>query len=275
VLILTPDGLLVRLAAMEPLGLSILRGLAQAVAGFLVVLVLRGAVTGQAFRALGQAGRWMTALFGLGNLLFVLALAATTVANVLVLLATIPLFAAVLGRLVLGEVLPGRTWLAIAVAFAGVVVVAAGSMGRPTLLGDVTAMIAALCYAWYFVEVRKHPDLDTIPTVCLGGLISAALAVLIALLSGQGLAEVGNVETSQVGWIGLMGVVVAVSFACIVTGPRYIPAAEVGLLMLLEAILGPLWVWLVLAERPPDATLLGGAIIVATLAWHSVPANRR
>ena len=204
VLILTPDGLLVRLAAMDPLSLTVLRGLFQTVGGVLLVLAMRGGATAETFRALGRSGVWMSLLFGLGNLFFVLALSRTSVANVLVLMATIPLFAAALGWLWLGEVLPRRTWIAIAAALAGVVVVAAESGGRPTLLGDLSAMSAALCNAAFFVLVRKRPEVDRVPTVALAGLISAALAVPAAFLLGQQI-ELAGVEMRQVLWIMLMG----------------------------------------------------------------------
>jgi drug/metabolite transporter (DMT)-like permease len=275
VLILTPDGLLVRLAAMEPLSLTVLRGLFQALGGVLLVLVLRRGATLQSFRALRRSGVWMAALVGLGNLLFVLAVDRTAVANVLVLIAIIPLFAAALGWLWLGEVLPRRTWIAIVLALAGVAVVAAGSVGRPTVLGDMAAMLAALCNAAFFVLVRKRPEVDRVPTVALAGLTSAVLAVAAAFLLGQDL-DLAGVGMHQLRWIMLMGLVVLpLSFGCILSGPRYLPAAEVGLVMLLEAVLGPLWVWLVLSEQPPNATLLGGAMILATLAWHSFGARRR
>jgi len=276
VLILTPDGLLVRLAALDPLSLTVLRGLFQAVGGVLLVVALRGVAAAQAFRALGRSGLAMSVLFGLGNLFFVLAIDGTAVANVLVLMATIPLFAAALGWLWLGEVLPRRTWIAIAAALAGVIVVAAESVGQPTLMGDMAAIAAALCNAAFFVLVRKWPEVDRVPTVALAGLTSAPLALLVAALAGHGLAELAAVELRQVLWIMVMGLVILpLSFGCIVSGPRFLPAAEVGLLMLLEAVLGPLWVWLVLAEQPPQATLAGGAIIVATLAWHSLAARGR
>ncbi len=274
-LILTPDALLVRLVAMDPLSLTVPRGLLQALGVFAIVLVLRRGRALGAIRTLGRSGAWMVLLFALGNLCFVLALDRTSVANVLVLLAIMPLFAALLGRLVLGERLPRKTLLAILAALTGVLVVAGESLGEPTLTGDLTAMAAALCYAAFFVLVRRRPEIDVIPAVALGGLAAALLAALASLLPGHGLSDLAALEWRQVLWILLMGLVVqSLSFACIVTGPRYISAAEVSLLMLLEAVFGPIWVWLVLAEEPPNATLIGGAIILATLAWHSLATRK-
>ncbi len=271
VLILTPDALLVRLVGLDPLTLVVPRGLLLAVGVFAIMLVLRGRRTFAAFRTLGRSGAWMVLLFALGHLCFVTALDRTSVANVLVLLAVMPLFAALLGRVVLGERLPPRTLLAIAAALTGTLVVAGESLGEPTLTGDLTAMAAALLYAAFFVMVRRRPEVDRMPTVALGGLTAALIALVAGQVLGPGMAELTLLDWRQVLWILLMGLVVqALSFACIVTGPRYITAAEVSLLMLLEAVFGPLWVWLVLAEEPPVATLIGGGIILAALAWHSL-----
>jgi len=274
VLILTPDGLLVRLAATEPMTLAMLRGLLQAAGTLLVVLVLRGRATPQAFRALGRPGLWLSLVYGLGNLLFVLALDNTSVANVLVFLATIPLFSALLGWLILRERLPLRTWAAIAAAFAGIAVVAGDSLGQPTLAGDSAALGAAFCFAFFFVLVRKRPDVDMIPAVALSGVTSALIALPL-MLSLEGLGPLQALDRLHLLWVAIPGLVILpVSFACIVTGPRYLPAAEVGLIMLLETVLGPFWVWLVLGEEPRATTLLGGGIVLTTLAWHTLASRR-
>lgn len=263
-----------RLAALDPYALALLRGPLQACGTLVVLLLLYRGRTPQAFRALGPAGLALCLLYGLGNLLFLLALDSTSVANVMVFIATIPLFAALFGRTLLGERLPGRTWTAIGLALAGIGVVAGRSLGEPTLAGDSAAVAAALCFALFFVLVRRRPEVDVIPAVVLAGLLYPLLA--LPFLTGAALAALAALGAEQLLWIGLDGLLVLpVAYACIVTGPRYLPAAEVGLLLLLETLLGPLWVWLALGEAPPATTLLGGGIVLATLAWHSLAVGRR
>jgi drug/metabolite transporter (DMT)-like permease len=77
-------------------------------------------------------------------------------------------------------------------------------------------------------------------------------------------------------WLGLLGIVVMpVGAALITTGPRYLPAPEVSLILLLETVVGPFWVWLVLGEEPSGRAIVGGAIVIAALAGHALAALKR
>ncbi len=102
-----------------------------------------------------------------------------------------------------------------------------------------------------------------VPGTAVGGLVAAAIALPLAdPLSPQGI---------DIFWIGLLGlVVIPIAFGLITTGPRYLPAPEVGLIMLLETVLGPIWVWIALGEEPPPMSLVGGAIVIVALAVHSL-----
>jgi drug/metabolite transporter (DMT)-like permease len=107
-----------------------------------------------------------------------------------------------------------------------------------------------------------------IPAMALSGLIVALVAAPIAPAAVV-------LDDAQLAFMLAMGLfVVPVSFALITLGPRYLPAAEVSLLMLLETVLGPLWVWLAIGEAPGNMAFLGGSIVVATLAAHSAFALR-
>lgn len=109
--------------------------------------------------------------------------------------------------------------------------------------------------------VRRMRGRELMPAYVLAGLFMAALGAVAA----DGLM----IPAERLPWLLLLAfVVVPASLALIMTGPRYISAAEVALLMLLETALGPLWVWLVLGEEPPAATLFGGAVIIGTLLVH-------
>ena len=99
--------------------------------------------------------------------------------------------------------------------------------------------------------------------MALSGLIIGGVAGLIAPLPPIG--------PEQLGYALLMGlVIVPLGIALLTLGPRYLPAPEVGLLMLLETVLGPFWVWLALDEAPTQLALVGGAIVIATLLGHSL-----
>jgi len=263
VLLLTPDTLLIRLAAADPFTLSLARG----ALGGAVVLAITGLTGGQGmlgqFRGIAAAGWAVAVLQGVGLILFVLALEYTTAANVLIVFATTPLMAAVLGRIFLGERIPAVTWAAILASMAGLGIVTSGSLGTVHLLGDFLALLDALTLAAFYVVVRRHREISMVPAVGLGmvvgGLLALPLASFAAVTPMQGL------------WILLASaVVLPLPVILLTTGGRYLAAPEVPMLALLETVIGPFWVWLALGEEPGARSLIGGAVIVTTLFLHAL-----
>jgi len=263
VAILTPDTLLIRLAAVEPLMLAGMRGLM----GGLMVLALSALWYRRGFLAqLRGVGVWalvVSMLQGVGLILFVTALDYTSAANVLVLFATTPLIAAAMAWAFFGERIPNVTLAAILVSMTGLVIVASGSLGAGHLFGDLLALLDATFLAAFYVLIRRHREIDMIPAMGLGLLIAAVLALPLATFSA--------IAPLQWLWIALGGLVVLPFGAMLLThGARYLAAPEVAVLMLLETVIGPFWVWLVLAEQPGVRTVIGGTIIVTVLFVHAL-----
>ncbi len=262
VLIVTPDTLLVRLVDTDPWTLVFWRGVG--IAAGLTLLV--GAIEGQEgvrniFR-FGPRRLLGVALLVVVSNCFVWALALTTAANVLVVLASSPLAAALIGRLFLGEPVPRRTWAAAIAVACGVAVIFADDLESGRFAGNLCAAAAAVSLAAYFVLLRSIRAASTLPVPIWGNLAAALLAFP--------LASPYSVPQSGIVWMVLLvGLVLPAGIALISTGPRYIPAAEVGLLLLLETLLGPLWVWLGTGETPTPAVLAAGAVIVVALAMNS------
>lgn len=271
VLILTPDTLLVRLADAEPYTLATLRGLGLGLALLLAAWVMHRGRFAEVLAAIPRPVLLAASVNGIGNLLFVVALDLTHVANVLIALAVEPLFAALLGWLMLREKVGRATQLAMLGGFAGIAIVVGDSLGETRFWGDAAAIACSLCFAFFFVALRRVGDTDMTAAVGFGGLFSALFALPLVWLGGEGTAALLSLDAMQWFWVLLMAVVVGpVAVGLISAGPRYLPAAEVSLLILLEAVLGPFWVWLVLGEEPTTAALVGGAVVLATLALHSL-----
>lgn len=273
VLVLTPDTLLVRLAGLEPFTLLVWRGVLQAL-GILAILALmhRGRVLAQ-IRSVGRCGILLALVFTVSTLFFILALAHTAVADVLIIVAVAPLAAAVLSRSFLSEAVPLRTWLAIAFTLFGIALLVLEDLGSGSLWGDLAAFICALCIGGSLTITRHGRAVSMVPAMSLAGVLTALVALPLALWLEPGTFVP---PAPQLTAVLLMGLFVApISFALITSGPRYLPAAEVGLLMLLETVLGPLWVWLAIDEYPGDLALVGGGIVVATLAGHALAGNRQ
>jgi drug/metabolite transporter (DMT)-like permease len=219
-------------------------------------------------RAAGGCGLVVAVLFACDNVLFILALRTTSVANTLIILSTAPAWSGVLSWVLLGERGSARTWIVTVVALAGVAAIFSGSLGHGHPLGDLAAFGAAGSLAGALVLARRARSMVTLPSMALGGLLAAAVAAPFArpaLPTG-----------SEALLLGLLGLVIApVAFGCVSAGLRYLPAQEVGLLMLLETVLGPFWALLILHQPPGAAALLGGAVIVPALLVNGVLSARQ
>ena len=271
VLILTPDALLLRLIEAPPITVLFWRGLGFVLVLGLVSLARHGGATLRVLKAAGLVGFTIALLHASSQFLFVYSINHTKAANTLVIIAAAPLAAALMARLLLDERTPRRTLVAGIVALLAVGLTVQGGIATGGLLGDRAALGVMLVIALVFVLLRKAKGQDMLPALGASGIFTASTAWLLAPGITLGGADLVFLPL-------LVFVVVPVSFLLICTGPRYLPAPEVGLLLLLETILGPLWVWLVLAETPSGTSLVGGAIIIATLAinaWLALAGERR
>jgi drug/metabolite transporter (DMT)-like permease len=203
---------------------------------------------------------------------FMLALTFTTVANTLLVLSLGPLITALLARAVLGSPIPPRTWAAIAVATAGIVWMAAqaapaAAAGQP-LLGMLIAFAVPIASAINLVTLQKtRARVDLVPAVLLGGAISAALMLPLALPWQATARDVLLLATLGFFQLGLPCMLMVVA-------ARRLSAPEVSLLALLEVVLGPLWAWLGAGEVPAKATFAGGALVLGALVLNELAALR-
>ena len=212
-------------------------------------------------RDAGWPGVLSGAMFATMFTCFMLAVTRTTVANALVVNSLFPVFAGVLGTVVLGTRLPLYTWIAILVAVSGMVFMFASGLGAG-LVGTLIAFVVPIAAAVNVVTLKRWGrKVDFAPAVMLGGLLSAAFTLPLALPFAASLHDLA--------WLAGLGLFqLAVPCMLLVIASRYLAAAEVALLTLLEAIMGPLWAWLGVGEVPGAATLTGGAIVLAAIAGN-------
>jgi len=199
---------------------------------------------------------------------YVAALMTTTVADVLVIYATLPFIAAALAFLVNGEKPSRRTMIAASVALVGVAVMVIDGLGHGRLLGQALSLFMTTGFAGLVVLQRRDSLLPVAP-------INAA-AALIA--SAFGFAVAGSVKMSafDVADLFLFGVsTITVAFALFMEGAKHVPPAEASLVAMLDVVMGPLWVWLAFREAPSVATVIGGAIVLAAALWRLAPELRR
>lgn len=268
VLVITPETLLIRLVAADPWTLLVWRSTLMALAMTMGLLIIYRGRTLACFRSIGHTGLAVSLVISVASICFILALDHTSVANVLIIMAAAPLFAGLFSALFLGEPPPLITWLAIAGAMLGIGVIVIGSLGGGSLVGDLFALGMAASLGGAFTIIRQARAVSMVPAMVVSGVLTALVCLpLSAPLS---------IQSDDIVYLLLIGLaILPLATALQTLGPRYLPAPEVSLLVLLETVLGPFWVWLVLAETPSQQTLLGGAIVIAVLLAHSVLSLRR
>lgn len=262
VFVLSPDSLMIRLAGLDDYTLLFYRGLFPAIAISLILWLYYRDRLIPALLSIGWAGIVNGLLFALINISFISAIQRTTVANTLLFLSSAPIFAALFSLVVLRENQRPSTWLIIALSLLSIVIIGWGSYGGSGMIGDLFALGCAIVTAASAVLVRYRKDIDLVPSIILGSLLSAAFG----LAQAPGLA----ISSQQLLYVGVIGfLLIPCAFVLLTIAPRFANSAEVQLVYLLESILGPLWVWLVIRETPSLNTLIGGGMLLVSVAWFA------
>lgn len=226
-----------------------------------VAVTERGRVRA-ACRSVGWAGVGFAVCLAVASGAFIVALNHTTVAHVLFIQAVAPVLAALLGRVLLGESISTRTAVAMVVALAGVALMI-GAPGGGDAIGDGLSLLMSLAFAVAIIITRHRRDVSMAPATCLSQVL-----LLLVWLPFVHPGEVGQDDLAALVALGAGQTGLGLVFLTI--GARLIPAAQVALITLLEVVLGPLWVWLALAERPDAATLAGGAVVIAAIVIQTL-----
>ena len=269
VLFVVPDSLFVRLIDADALTIAFWR---QFLSGSMIglgILALQGTAP---FRAVLRTGRFgIIYMIGTGasGILFVLAVSLTSVANVVFIIASLPIFGAIFGRIFLGERISRRTFITIAVVCVGLAIIAYGSgeTENASLAGDLLALATAALFAAGLTAARHVRGTSMVPGV--------AMAFVISALVIAPFAKPFDVVPSQAPLFLGHALFILCSSALLALGPRYITSAEVGLLVLLESVLAPLLAWWIVKEAPGEAALLGGAVVISALFVSNVVALMR
>ncbi|MGF6172943.1 DMT family transporter [Ensifer sp. 4252] len=211
------------------------------------------------FREMGWPGIAVGCCFATASTSFILALAYTTVANIVLIQAGVPLIAALISWLLFRERVSTTTWAAIAAVIAGVVVMVSDSIGGGVSpVGDALALLIALAFASATVITRRYAHVRMAPAACFGTIVAGTIAGTQA----SGFA----VTPSELAILVAFGALnFGLGLALFVTGARLLPSALAALLGTLETVLAPLWVAVIHGEIPRANTIVGGLIVLAAL----------
>jgi drug/metabolite transporter (DMT)-like permease len=214
------------------------------------------------FRQMGLPGVAVALCFATASTSFVVALAYTTVANILLMQAGVPLIAALIAWVVFREKVSVPTWAAIAAVIAGVGIMVSESLsGDVSPIGDGLALLIAVAFSIATVITRRFAHVRMTPATCLGTVIAGGFAA--TQVSGVAVSVPDMAYLFAFGALNL-----GLGLACFATGARLIPAAFAALLGTLETVLGPVWVWLIHAETPSTRTVIGGSVVFCALLVH-------
>ena len=262
VMLITPDSLFIRLASISSWNLIFYRGFIP----FSVVFV--GLLSIYKFKFIkelvsnGWHGVAYALIFAITNITFLISIENTNVANTLIMIALAPMLSAVISLIFLNEKPDQKTWVAIIITTLAVIYIFYDALDVGDILGNALGLLTALGLAVGAVIVRSKKKISLVPSAMVGKLLVALTAFYFA--------DNLNLKDNDLIIVPLMSVMcVAIPFVLVTLAPRYITAAEVNLFFLLETILGPIWVWLVIKEQPSIVTILGGIVIIITIAAHS------
>ncbi len=262
VIFITPDSLFIRLSNVETWSLVFYRGIIPFVLVFIGMLLIYRLKFFNLLRSNGYYGFAYVLTFSVTNIAFVVSIQNTNVANTLIMIATAPMLSAILGSFFLKENPGKKTWVAIFITFFAALYIFYDSIKLGNFFGDILGFVAAMGLAVGAVIIRSAKKLNLVPSAVVGKLIIALFAMLFV--------KDYSLNNNDIYIVPLMCVMcVAIPFVLVTIAPRFITAAEVNLFFLLETIIGPIWVWLIIKEQPTPETIVGGAIIVLTIATHS------
>jgi len=202
---------------------------------------------------------------GIGFAAYVFSMYTTTVANTNFIITTETIFLAVFGYFFLKEKIDLITFIAIILGMSGVLLIIGSSLSIQTgeqFIGNIVAFIMPISFAILVIIIRKYPNVDMVPAQFIAGVFAAIIGYVIAGKLSISLHDLFLASLAGFFQIGF-------GFIFITIGSQTTPSAVVGVLMLTEAVFGPLWAWLFINEIPPSSVLLGGGIIIFSILFQT------
>ena len=267
VLVLTPEGILVKLANADSFTVLFWRGIFFALSILIILFISYRSRTLNEIKGIGKEGLLIGCLTGLGGTTFILAIHYTTLAKTLVIISASPLMVALVSFFILKEKPKLFTWLAMLVVFGGIYVVMSGDTSGLNLKGSLFALASVTTGGFSFTLLRKYKEVNMVPAMTVNGLF----ITLVGLLFADSLA----VSSQAMTFIIISSILVAISFSLITIAPQYIPAPEVAIFFPMGTVIGTILAWLILKEELSSNAVFGGVIVILTLFIHSIYSARQ
>ena len=195
---------------------------------------------------------------------YVFAMYNTTVANTNFIIQTQTIFLAIFGYLFLKEKVSKLTLVSIILAISGIILMVGTSLSPGQMSGNIAAFIMPVSFAILILIVRKYPTVDMVPLQLIAGIFAMMIGYLVA---GKIMISSHDIFLGFLAGFFQLGF----GFILITIGARRTPSALVGIIMLTEAVLGPMWAWIFINEQPPFMVLIGGSVVIIAVLLQFLP----
>ena len=267
VLVLTPEGILVKLANSDSFTILFWRGLFLTLSILIILLISYRSNALNQIKGIGKEGLLIGCLTGFGGTTFILAIHYTTLAKTLVIISASPLMVALVSFILLGERPRLFTWLAMLIVFSGIYIVMSGDTSGLNLKGSLFALASVTSGGFSFTLLRKYKEVNMVPAMAINGLFITFVGLFFA--------DSLSLSSQAMTYIIISSVLVAISFSLITIAPRYIPAPEVAIFFPMGTVIGTVLAWLILKEELSNNAVFGGVVVILTLFIHSIYSARQ
>ena len=267
ILVLTPEGILVKLANSDSFTILFWRGLFLTLSILIILLISYRSNALNQIKGIGKEGLLIGCLTGFGGTTFILAIHYTTLAKTLVIISASPLMVALVSFILLGERPRLFTWLAMLIVFSGIYIVMSGDTSGLNLKGSLFALASVTSGGFSFTLLRKYKEVNMVPAMAINGLFITFVGLFFA--------DSLSLSSQAMTYIVISSVLVAISFSLITIAPRYIPAPEVAIFFPMGTVIGTVLAWLILKEELSNNAVFGGVVVILTLFIHSIYSARQ
>ena len=267
VLVLTPEGILVKLANSDSFTILFWRGLFLTLSILIILLISYRSNALNQIKGIGKEGLLIGCLTGFGGTTFILAIHYPPLAKTLVIISASPLMVALVSFILLGERPRLFTWLAMLIVFSGIYIVMSGDTSGLNLKGSLFALASVTSGGFSFTLLRKYKEVNMVPAMAINGLFITFVGLFFA--------DSLSLSSQAMTYIVISSVLVAISFSLITIAPRYIPAPEVAIFFPMGTVIGTVLAWLILKEELSNNAVFGGVVVILTLFIHSIYSARQ
>ncbi len=261
------SGIFVRLLpGLDGWQINCWRGYWMSVALLVYLVAIYGRGTVARFRAIPLLALCLSAgFFTITSTLYVTSLTLVSVATISVIGASSPIFTGLLSPWITGEKPGAAAWGAALLALVGVGVIAHDGLEGGRLLGILVSLCVPLAFAGNTLVLRRYRGVDMVPAICVGGFVTFFAAGVVGFFAGHSGGGF-DVAPRDVLILAAMGPLqLAIPLIFFVKGARSVPAVTLSLVVMLDAVINPLWPWLFVGEKPGRAAFIGGAIVIAAV----------